>query len=327
MKNYQKFTQFFINVKEDYDKSSMSNIDVHYSFIDYYKKAGITDIEKIKQIELKKAKEASDRMTLGFSLVNEYGSVYELEDDVMRYITMNHAPPKDIVKKLKLPFKSIFIETEITRDDVDSLGVDKICGMLIVETSILSRVELENSSLDYKNHGRIFIIYYLCEDMHKYWIDEFKIVIDTIDDLHFHYGDKSTFNFLKRFLMNFILFLNDPEVEYVYHKRDEKNIERRIRQGKSVLPDSRKVRLIGKLKRYIDNVRGDLVKGKFNFRFWVRGFYRTLSSDKYTYMRGKIIRIEPFVKGQGMLLKRSYELSFEKNDERKSDELTMSDVK
>ena len=326
IKNFQKFTQFFIQVKDDFNDTG--NVSVHYDNLSVYDKLGITDKDKIKQLEIKKVVEAHDRMELGVSLVNDYGSVYELEEDVMRYVSMNRTPPKDIIKKLKLPFKCIFIETEISSNDVENLGVDKISGMLIQETSLLSRVETGDvGSLSYNNLGRVFLVYYLCEDGGKYWIDEFKIVVDSINDLHIHYSDKDTMKFLRKFLMNFILFINDPEVEWVYHKRDENNVRRRLRKGKPALPSSRKVRVIGKLKKYMDGIRNELTGSKFNFRFWVSGHYRTLSSDKYTRMKGKVIRIEPYQKGQGMLLKRTYELKFEGDDDRKPDDLTMGDIK
>lgn len=327
MKNYQRFKIFFEQLKEDFDKRGLFNIDIHMKD-SFYKKVGISDKDTIRQLEVKKTKEMNDRLDLGLSLTEEYGSVYEVEDDVMRYITMNKTPPKDIIKKMKLPFKSIFIETEITRDDVD-IGIDKIGGILIEETSILSKVDEKfTKNMKYKNEGRIFLVYYFCEDQNKYWIDEFKIRIDEYkDDIKIVYSDMKTFRFLRNFLMNFILFINDPEIELVVHKRGEKNRLRRIRERKIPLPSSRKIRIIGKLKKYVDSVSHGLKKGKFNYRFWVSGHYRTLRSDKFKHKKGQIIRIEPYIKGEGVLLKRTYELSFEKDDDRKPDELTLGDIK
>lgn len=330
MNNYTRFRQYFSMIREDFLKNGLSNIDIHdiQDKRDFYKKIGITDDEKIKQLEHKKSSETNDRLELGISLVEQYGSVYEIEEDVMRYISMNKIPPKDIVKKLKLPFNTIFIETEFSKEDFPELNVNKIGGMLITETSVLSRVEseLKQDTLDYKNLGRAFVVHYFCEENQRYWIDEFKINIDELKELKIHYDSPGTAKFIKRFLMNFILFINDPEVELVYHKRDKKNVERRLRQGKPVLPDSRKVKIIGRLKKYVDGVRSHLQGNKFSFRFWVSGHYRTLTSERYVHMKDKIIRVEPYLKGQGILLKRTYDLSFEKNDDRKVDELTLDGV-
>jgi hypothetical protein len=43
-------------------------------------------------------------------------------------------------------------------------------------------------------------------------------------------------------------------------------------------------------------------------------------------MKDKVIRIEPYIKGTGVLLKRTYDLTFQNNDDRKPDELTLDNV-
>jgi hypothetical protein len=325
MKNYQKFISHFALIRE-----TLKNDPVSDSCISdpYYKRLGITDPEKIKQLEIKKRKEMEDRIELGLGLVGEYGSVYEIKDDVMRYISVNHLPPSDIMKRLQLPFKSIFIETEITKDDAD-IGVDKISGILITETSLMSKVE-DYVYMKYRTHGMIFIVHYFCEDGMKVWIDEFKITLEDVkkEGIDIYYSDKKTSKFLRTFIPNFILFKNDPEVEEVWHERSEKNVKRRMQKGLSPLPSSRHIRVIGKLKVYMDRMSSGLQKGKWNHRAYIGGFYRTLRSDFFTHKKGQVIRVEPHIRGSGILLKRGYELSFEKNDDRKDrDTLDYKEIK
>jgi hypothetical protein len=304
---------------EDFTARGLNNLAYHYDK-QQYEKIGITDEQKIEQLEHRKTKEMVDRIGMSLNLVDQYSSVYILKEDLMRYIAMNHTPPKDIIKKLKLPFKCIFIETEITRNDFPDLSVDVISGILVCETEFISSVDADAGELKYNNLGRCFLVYYFCNDNQRYWIDEFKIAVDELDGgIKILYRDNGMQRFLKSFLMNYILFINDPETEEVFHTRDEKNVSRRMKQGKMVLPSSRTIRVVGKLKIYMDNLRAGLSGSHYNFSFYVAGHYRTLRSSRYKAKRGAIIRLEPYLKGSGVLLKRTYELDFEKNDNRRRD--------
>jgi hypothetical protein len=318
MKNYIRFRQFFYSKKDDFEKNGFNNAKYHIHK-EYYDKIGITDKDKIIQLEYRGEKETIGRIELSLAMVEHYGSVYEIDEDVMRYICLNHAPPKDVIKKLRLPFKSIYIETELTRNDFEEINVDRIFGLLIYETEIA----VDSSSkgtVKRNNLGRCFIIHYFCENEGRYWMDEFNIVVDDMtDDFKIIYSDKVNMKFLKTFLMNFILFVNDPEVEVIEHTRDVKNIQRRIKLGKMILPSSKKVRIIGRLKVYMDGIRKSLIGTGFSHRFWVRGHCRVLKSDWYTSKKGQVIWISPFIKGQGVLLKREYQLDMEKNDVRRRD--------
>jgi hypothetical protein len=317
MNNFTTFKLFFTKLNQTFEERGMKDVDIHKA---YYQKVGVTDPEKIKLLEVKKTKEMQDRIKLGLELIEEYGSVYEIEDFVKQYVMMNRPPPRDIVKKLQLPFKSIFIETSITNEDAD-IGVEKIGGIMIIETTFASTVEqqLSSSEVSYKDYGRCFLMYYCCEDKGKFWIDEFKISLGEMGDIKIVYSDMKTFRFLKTFIMNFLLFKNDPEVEEIVHVRDTKNRERRIKDGKMPLPSSRKIKIIGRLKVYIDGIRDGLPKGKWTHSTWVAGFYRTLRSSKFTHKKGQIIHVSPHKRGSGVLLRRGYELKFENDDDRKVD--------
>jgi hypothetical protein len=316
MKNYQEFRRVYTILRDEFMEHGNSKVEMHVKK-EFYKKVGITDPQKIEQLEYSKSQEMHDRISLAVDLIEHYGSVYEIEEDVMRYITLNKPPQdKEIIEKLSLPFKSIFIETEITKEDADIGDLDSIHGILLYETSMAVHDEIDPDG--YKNVGRLFMAYYLCFSADKFFIDEFKINVDKTD-VKIIYDEKKVSKFLKDFICNFLLFINDPEIEFVTHARDEKNRERRIRQHKVPLPNSKRVRIIGRLKRYIDGISHNLSKGHFNYRFWISGHIRHLRSDKFVNKKGQIIFISPYVKGEGVLLKRTYDLAFEKDDDRKKD--------
>jgi hypothetical protein len=304
-------------MKKEFQDHGMENIDVHLQQKrKYYKKIGVADPEVIKQMEFRKSKEINDSMNLSLQLVDEYGSVYEIEDEVMRYICMNK-PPKDkeILQKLNLPFKSLFIETEITKTDVD-ITMDAIKGMLITEAPIIEESNSDKGELKYKTVGRGFKVAYLCMDQGRIYIDEFKLVIDHDIDKEIVYDSMKDMRFFRDFVINFLLFINDPEIELISHVRSAKNRARRIQNRKMPLPSSKRIRLTGTLKKYIDSVSVSLGKMHYNYRFWVRGHSRVLRSERYTHKQGQIISISPYQKGQGVLLKRTYSLDFKKGDVR-----------
>jgi hypothetical protein len=78
-----------------------------------------------------------------------------------------------------------------------------------------------------------------------------------------------------------------------------------MKTGKPIIPSTMTIRVTGKLKIYID----ELVHGAnwhFNYRFWVRGHFRQLVSDKYK--EKKRIWILPYIKGKGILVEKIYNL-------------------
>lgn len=316
MLNYQKFVNAFAFLRENLEKNGIKGIEIHrkVSREKFYKIVGIEDEEKKEQYEIRKTIEMNRTIERGMDLVNQYGAIYEIDEEVKRYIMLNNPPKnKDLLKKLILPYPCIFIDTEITNLDVE-LGVNNITGILLMRVPKI--VEDTKEKI-----GDIFRVYYLCQDYVEggwsVYIDEFLI---DFDDLDIFYDDKITMNFLRRFIANVLLFYNDREVQWVLHKRDAKNRERREKEGKMPLPDSHKVRLTGILKKYIDGVVSNGgFGGWYHNKFYVGGHYRFLASDKYTNMKGTWIKIEPYIKGQGIMIERNYELKFTKDDERKKE--------
>ena len=101
-----------------------------------------------------------------------------------------------------------------------------------------------------------------------------------------------TSKFIENFVLNILNFMNNKEVTFVEHKRDNNNKERRLRQGKIVLPTSQIIRVTGLLKKYIDDASS---KGGG----WHLSFSFPVSAHKRHYKNGKIIKIEQYDKGKG----------------------------
>lgn len=113
-------------------------------------------------------------------------------------------------------------------------------------------------------------------------------------------------NQVRELINNFLDFLNTPDVELVEVLRtDEQNLKR-IQRGQQSIPSHTYIKLNGKLKVYLNKLKSDAVN-KISHKFWVRGHFRTLRNEtRYGSNTGKKIWILPHIRGEGILIERSY---------------------
>lgn len=126
--------------------------------------------------------------------------------------------------------------------------------------------------------------------------------------------DKKSKEFVHKFVINFLNFLYDPEIEYYEVKRSKKSQERREKQGKVVIPSTNKIIVKGELKRAINSISSSGALGHYSHRFWVRGYYKKYTDERYVNMKGKIQYVLPYVKGEGVLIEKTYRLEKDKNE-------------
>src|SRR3990167_3578210 len=327
MINYQMFVNYFGEIKKTFESTGLDDLDTHMVGklrLKHYKMIGIDTDDKIKQYEHKKSKEMFDNIDMAL----EMSHIFEIDTIIKRYLILNKPPQtKEFYRNVTLPFKTIFLDTEINGEDCE-IGVDKIMGMMITETPLIVNKEYSKGII-FEKIGMGYRVHYLCQDKDKMFIDEFKIIIDRTN-VPIFYDDKITLRFLKEFIMNLLVFINDREIQVIERKRNAKNVERRAREGKMPLPDSSFIRLTGTLKRYIDSIGSSLGSHKYSHRFWVRGHLRYLKADRYKQKKGQWIKIEPFIKGEGILVKRVYRVTDNKEDERiiqlKKDNIFYDDI-
>ena len=327
MINYQMFVNYFGEIKKTFDSTGLDDLDTHMVGklrLKHYKMIGIDTEDKIKQYEHKKSKEMFDNIDMALKMSH----IFEIDTIIKRYLVLNKPPQtKEFYKSVTLPFKTIFLDIEIDESDYE-IGVDKIYGIMITETPVIVNKE-DPKEIKFEKIGMGYRVHYLCHDGDKIFIDEFKIIIDNTN-VPIFYDDKVTLRFLKEFIMNLLVFINDKEIQIVERKRSGKSVQRRVREGKMILPDSKFIRLTGTLKKYIDSVSIGLGSRKFGYKFWVRGHMRYLASDRYTNKRGQWIKIEPFIKGEGVLVERIYRITSDKEDDRiiqlKKDNIFYDDI-
>jgi hypothetical protein len=118
------------------------------------------------------------------------------------------------------------------------------------------------------------------------------------------FGEKCKTN-LCLFALNLCDFIHDPEVTFVDRKFTK--WERRQFPKNNTIPQVKHVVIRGKLKRYMYALR----KGeafRYSYKFWVRGHFRHFRSDRFKLKQGLTTWVFPYVKGQGILVEKQYQL-------------------
>ncbi len=113
--------------------------------------------------------------------------------------------------------------------------------------------------------------------------------------------------FLTRCLMNFVYMLDMPEVKLINWEPKESSERKRIAKGLPQRLPTTRVRLRGELRIYLNRL---LEGGRqlYSHAFWVRGHWRHFHSPKFTNLQGQKRWIPPYIKGEGVLVPKIYEI-------------------
>jgi hypothetical protein len=160
-----------------------------------------------------------------------------------------------------------------------------------------------------KHHTSLdLLVYYVASDGTYISLEDLFVNIDGSHKYHYDARGKKIMSFLTRFITNFLMFINNPDVEVVSRRRSAKSMSRRAKQGKFPVRETNRIILRGRIKRYVERFGGELLSSSFDHRFWVRGHWRTFRASRYRERQGVSIWIEPYIKGRGDMREKSYSL-------------------
>jgi len=298
MSAYQKFVRMFEVLYNEEDRLEPLPQYSQQDKSKYYKKIGANTPEE--QAELRE--DRTNQMLANIMFGMEKAKFFEMDKIEKRLLLLTSAPTdKRIIQKIRLPFDHIFLDVDIDSSEIDAkVEFDKCFGILI-------------SRVPDGRDGETYVVAFAGQDNDVVFINDILIPIKKSDKLKIHYHTTDDVKFFRDFIINLILFINNPEVEFVQKSR---NNERRVRQKKRPLPISNMIKLTGHIKRYADSIRGSIGDG-FDHKFWVKGHYRIYRSERYTDMRDKVQWIQPFVKGKGDLVEKVYSLQADKKDKKR----------
>jgi len=261
----------------------------------------------------------------------KYSHVFEVGDTLKKLLMMTEPPNKN--DDIPLPFPFFFLDCEFTKEELAEVGITikakSIVGALVTRGDLILKNEkkeyqemLDQGTAVKMGHAMRTTTFSLMPDGEG-WFDTFNTNINLVENaldlnatvLENPTSDPRAKKFIHKFVINFLNFIHNPEVELIEHKRSEKSIARRKKEGKVPISTTTQIKVNGTLKKYIDMVESEGQMMNFGYRFWVRGHYRRLMSDRYK--EKKVIFIPPFIKGKGILVEKFYSVKKKGNTEEK----------
>lgn len=251
--------------------------------------------------------------------------VFELDRDITALLKDTNNP----IRLVKLPFPVIFIDTELVFELGG--GIIKLPGFLVAEGEKLDNgniievwavekyEKIPKGFLDMVHVKGVECWENFDPRIHKvtslgFWTSgNLNISKDKLEKRKRELFKKEPFSKILyieeetvlTFIMNFLDFLNDPDVELKEMVRTQKSMQKRIKKGKIPLPPSKVVRIKGVLGEYINKLKSGR-HFTYSHKFWVRGHWRTLEGDRWKTKKGMRIWIPPFIKGSGVLIGKRY---------------------
>jgi hypothetical protein len=248
---------------------------------------------------------------------------FDIEDDVKELLLRTKAPKKP---DLHLPFDFLFLDVTFTKQDLLRMGIhldkDSVEGIVVRRGDILffkgedtpevvgNDLRLSVCSTNERGETDYLDLSTFSSNI-QIFIDRGKVSLDLTSGLSLN--DQKV---IADFVVNFIYFVNNPDVKYVYHERGEKNRLKRMKAGKPILPSSYSITLTGETLRYLNEVKAGL-RTECRYAFDVRGHYRMLNSPFYKEKRGVRIWVSNFIKGKdkGFIVEKYYDLKEDKTDD------------
>lgn len=107
---------------------------------------------------------------------------------------------------------------------------------------------------------------------------------------------------------------NKEELEIREIKSSPIQMEKRIKRGKVPIKDRIIIKPKTRLLEYIKEFEKDYEKLHYSHKFVVRGHWRHFRAERYICAQGKKVWIKPYIKGEGLLVQKSYTLIDEREN-------------
>ena len=261
-------------------------------------------IREMMEKDTKQIPEEWNLLTENYKLAH----LFEIETTTKRLLVLTKMPRCKTSDKM--PFYRMFIDAGFTSNELQKLGIDiewDIGGFLVVHQFMYSGDKKPiNPPVDADAQAIIF--YVMIHKGPKIKIEAFVVPITHLDWLKPYKSRNNTHKFIFEFFTNLLHLMNDPQVKTTYIERDEKRNRKREQKGKVPIPARNIIKVTGTLKNYINKLESDGDIWHYSHRFWVRGHFKHWKSQRYVNMQGKRTWIPPFVKGEGILIKKEYEV-------------------
>jgi len=272
----------------------------------------------------------------------QHSKLFQISKSTRNLLALTKTPKKDN-EELKLPFDYSFIDVNFKREDMKQLGIDigyrEIVGIIISKGKMFKQRQKDGkyTGVEYKGDKELTDAvgenirvttmsltgqpdkddkFFKKDEENMVWFDTINMNVKMFDEELKNFTIKEQTRthpkarkFIKSFVVNFLNFINNPEIEYIDRKRDDERNKKRAKRGQPPIPDRIIVRLTGHLKKYVDKIEANSGKcWTYGYRFWVRGHFRRQPYKEDGNIKYKRIWILPFVKGGGIMVNTIYKV-------------------
>jgi hypothetical protein len=241
--------------------------------------------------------------------------LYKIDDATKKLLMMTRSPANNNL--IRLPFKEMFLGCHFTLDEVEkffgvTIEYDEIFGMILQEGVATGSFD-DGKEVHELRLGNTLRVIACCQkgtyvDFQTIHLNvDYDADLDSKITIQKYSPAKNVRKFVKMFVMNVLNLIHDPEIELVNIERDDVQNRKRVSRGQVAIPSITSIRLTGRRKVYVDSL---IASGRLDcgYRYFVAGSYRVLVSERYKDMRGKIIWVEPYERGEGILIQKDYEV-------------------
>ena len=248
--------------------------------------------------------------------------LFEVSEGVKLLLAGTKTPNKNDM--YHLPFKTIFLDVNFKKETLEKfhidIGYDEIVGILVTEAKMieydpLKSIYTTNEYEGAKSYGRALRIttigitkdgYMQFDVFNRNYNLEEGVTPEHIKIKKIKMTNPKARDFVHTFVLNFLNFIQNPDVTYVEKQPNAKRNIEREKEDKTPLPPRNFITLTGHVKEYAQELRDNPQKWHYGHRFYVMGHYRTLKNPRWGKNVGKRIWIDDYVKGRGVLFKKNY---------------------
>lgn len=251
----------------------------------------------------------------------ENPKIFKIDSDIVNILSKTDVE----IGYTPAPFKDVFIDAEIPINENVILQ-----GLAIQDYGPSKDIEDKKyygqfSDREYK--GILSIYFRALEKREGKWLDYYGgTMIPThifkpdynkdISEFKYELDSQKFKEQIGLFVLAFLNFINNPEIEIVHRERTDKKIESVYeKKGKIINKEDYYIKLTGKVRKYVDDFNQDnekISRGGITHASIVRGFFRTYTSEVYVNLKGKRVWIAPFVRGLGEIREKQYLVSDKK---------------
>jgi hypothetical protein len=230
-------------------------------------------------------------------------------DETIKISSALHKAPK--LRYDFLPHQTMFLDVAFDVNEFDELKKKKIINITGI---LLTKSPLVNDKIHNEVVGEAINAISICRRNEMVWLDSMTFNHKITNEKYKSYKSESRKipenRFIENFIYNILNFINDPETKLIKIDRSQKNMVRRAKRGKTVIPSSIQIKLTGSTKVYVDQFHKKIKSGEakwhYNYRFPVRSHVR-----HYRDKTGAVIKeveIKEYTKGNGPLVDKRYSL-------------------